>query len=153
MLLLLLSLASAPCKPAADLSCTCVPRTDPRTVAETRRDLPAMGVVFTGRVLHTRSRRDSIRVKSAEGDSTWFRIWTVLATVANEMVWKGPIPDTVQVETNLETAACGAGLREGERYLISAGRVSPSVLITSKCGWTRPLSEATELLALLREAT
>jgi hypothetical protein len=150
---LLLSLFLAPCSSFAVFACTCIQRPDPQTVAEARRALAATDAVFAGRVLHTRYRRDSTRVQTIEGDSTWFRSTTLVATMALEKIWKGQVRDTVQVETAAQTTACGAGLEDGERYLIDAGPISESVYVTSKCGWTRPLSQAAKLQALLRRAT
>ena len=150
MMLLLLSLAFAPGKPPTDLACTCTRGAEPHTVAEARRVLALMDVVFTGRVLHTSFGSDSIHELTMDGDSVWFRSSTLIATMAVGKVFKGEIPDTVRVETHVETSACGASLEKGERYLISGSPISRSVVATSKCGWTRPLSQAGRLLALLR---
>lgn len=152
-MLLVLSLVLAPCNPFTVFACTCIQRPDPHTVAQARRALTATDVVFAGRVLHTSYRRDSTRVLTIKGDSTWFRSTTLVATMALEKVWKGQARDTVQVETDAQTTACGASLESGEQYLIDANQISDSVFSTSKCGWTRPLSQAAELQVLLRRAT
>lgn len=152
MMLLLLNLLVAPCKPLTNHACTCLLGADPETVAETRQRLAEIDVVFAGRVLHTRYGRDSTRVLSGDGTAFWFPSNVLVATMAVEEVWKGPVADTVQVETNVETSACGARLQVDESYLISASLVDES-LITSKCSWTRPLLKANRLQALLRRAT
>jgi hypothetical protein len=148
-MLLLFSLFLVPCAPS-ELACTCIQRPEPHTVAEARASLAGTAVVFTGHVLHTGYRHDSTRVVTTEGDSVWFRSTTLIATMALEKVWKGQARDTVRVETEAQTTACGASLQSGEEYLIDAAPVSDSVFTTSKCGWTRPLSRAAKLQALLR---
>jgi hypothetical protein len=150
-MLLLLALFLAPCGPDS-VACTCIQRPEPRTIEDVREALSSADALFAGYVLHTRYRRDSTWVRTTKGDSTWFRSTTLVATVTLEQSWKGQLRDTLQVETAAQTTACGASLRTGEHYLIDAGRLSDSVFATSKCGWTRPLSEAVKLQALLQQA-
>jgi lysophospholipase L1-like esterase len=69
-----------------------------------------------------------------------------------ETVWKGRIGDTIVVESNIETSACGPTLIVGQSYLIDADRKSDSVLSTSKCGWSRSRDTARRLELLLRAA-
>jgi hypothetical protein len=149
-MLVLLIVLLTPCSPRRGLACTCLQRPEPHTIAEARAALASTDAVFAGRVLRTTLRRDSSSIVSADGDSTWFRYATVVATLAVRQVWKGEVPDTVQVETASQTTMCGADLRAGENYVIDADRIGRSIFATSKCGWTRPLSQAGELEALLR---
>jgi lysophospholipase L1-like esterase len=66
------------------------------------------------------------------------------------MVWKGRIGDTVVIESNVETTACGPTLIVGQSYLIDADRKSDSALSISKCGWSRSRDTARRLEMLLR---
>jgi lysophospholipase L1-like esterase len=148
---ILLALLTAPCGGIV-AACTCVPGGQPHTVAEARAAIGEREVLFSGLVVSTTSRRDSLRIRTAEGDSVWWRSWTVVATMIPEEIWKGKLPDTVEVETEAQTSACGASLEQGYRYLIDAGREQESILVTDKCRWTRPHSLTDSLQVLLRQA-
>jgi hypothetical protein len=108
--------------------------------SEARAAIAEREVLFSGLVVSTSFRHDSIRVQSTRGDSIWWRSRTVIATMTPEEIWKGKLADTVQVETEAQTSACGAGLARGYRYLIDASRQGKSGLYTDKCRWTRPRS-------------
>jgi hypothetical protein len=139
------------CSAPGWMVCTCIQRSEPRTVLEARAALASTDAVFSGEVLRTTLRRDSTRAATVRGDSVWFRYETLVATMAVREVWRGQVPDTVDVETPAQTTMCGADLEAG-RYLIDGERSGEATFVTSKCGWTRPLSRARDLLALLRLA-
>jgi hypothetical protein len=150
-MLFLLTLLTASCSSPLSGACSCIQRPEPRYVADVRQALESMDALFAGRVVETTYRPDSVRVGTAQGDSSWFRSTTLVATFAVEERWKGTPPDTVQVETDEQTTACGARLLVHGRYLIEATLITGSVFATSKCGWTRPLAHAAELRALLHQ--
>ena len=150
-MLVVFALLFQPCGPLARTACTCLQRSEPRTVSEARAALDAADAVFSGEVVRTTLRRDSTRAATIRGDSAWFRYETLVATIAVREVWKGGVADTVQVETPVQTTMCGADL-EGGAYLIDGERTGASTFVTTKCSWTRPLSEARALQALLRRA-
>jgi hypothetical protein len=148
----LLILLLTNCSSSAELACTCVPGPKPRTSTEERAALAGKSLLFAGQVVATSYRRDSTRVLDVEkGDSIWFRYTNVVATVIPLTVWKGRVRDTVHVETDAQTTMCGASLDLGEQYLIDASPIDGSTsLYTDKCRWTRPLSEADELVKVLQ---
>jgi hypothetical protein len=148
---LLLTLLAAPCGGTV-AACTCIPGGQPHTVSEARAAIAGREVLFSGLVLATSFRRDSMRLRNTQGDSVWWQSWTVVATMIPEEIWKGKLTDTVQVETDAQTTACGASLARGYRYLIDASRQGKSGLYTDKCRWTRPRSLTDSLQVLLRQA-
>jgi lysophospholipase L1-like esterase len=152
MFLLMTLLTAAPCRSPTP-ACTCVPGGQPHTVSEARAAIAERDALFSGLVVSTSFRHDSIRVQSTRGDSIWWRSRTVIATIIPEEIWKGKLADTVQVETDAQTTACGASLARGYRYLIDASRQEKSGLYTDKCRWTRPRSLTDSLQVLLRQAS
>lgn len=63
-------------------------------------------------------------------------------------VWKGPQRETIQVSTPSDEAACGYSFKEGQEYLVYAyGKEEP--FKDDLCSQTKPLSKASEDLALL----
>src|SRR5262245_3424526 len=102
--------------PPSALACTCVP---PGSLYDEYTESDA---VFLGEV---------IGVESADGDhpySTW-------VTFRVERHWKGELADETRILNALSSAACGADLQLGQRYLVFAYDVSssPGVLATSLC--------------------
>ena len=148
---LLLTLLAAPCGGPTS-ACTCVPGAQPHTVSEARAAIAKKQLLFSGLVVSSNSRRDSVRLQTADGDSVWYRSWTMVATMIPEEIWKGKLADTIQVETDAQPTACGASLARGYRYLIDASRQGKSGLYTDKCRWTRPHSLTDSLQVLLRQA-
>jgi lysophospholipase L1-like esterase len=146
-----LILMAAPCGLPAS-ACTCVPGGQPHTVSEARAALAKRDVLFSGLVVSTTSRRDSVRLQTTQGDSVWYRSRILIATMIPEEIWQGKLADTVQVETDAQTTACGASLARGYRYFIDATRQGKSGLYTDKCRWTRPHSMTDSLQVLLRRA-
>jgi lysophospholipase L1-like esterase len=147
----LLTLLTAPCGGTV-AACTCIPGGQPHTVSEARAAIGEREVLFSGLVLATSFRRDSVRLRNTQGDSVWWRSSTVVATMIPEEIWKGKLGDTIQVETDAQTTACGASLARGYRYFIDATRQGKSGLYTDKCRWTRPHSLTDSLQVLLRQA-
>lgn len=130
-------------------SCTCIRGAEPQTAAEMRLTLSDLDWLFTGRVLSTTWGRDSSRVTSASGDTTWFRFHTVVATLSVDSVWKGNVGERVQVKTDAESSMCGAELEVGKRYLVD-GKLEPDGSIwTTSCSWTRSFQSATQFMHLL----
>jgi hypothetical protein len=151
-LLAILTVSAPNCAVPLRAVCTCILGPAARSVADVRAGLQARDVVFTGRVVTTRIRMDSLRTANEKGDSLWFRVPTLVATVQVAVLWKGLLADTVTVETPAATTACGAYLGVGGVYLIDGGRDLLGVIQTSRCGWTQPVGDAAALLAWLREA-
>jgi lysophospholipase L1-like esterase len=148
---LLLTLLAAPCGDHAP-ACTCVPGAQPHTVSQARAAIDEREALFSGLVVSITSRRDSVRLQTTQDDSVWYRSWTLVATMIPEEIWKGKLGDTVQVETDVQTTACGASLARGYRYLIDASPQGRSTFYTDKCRWTRPHSLTDSLQVLLRRA-
>ncbi len=151
MFLLLILLTATPCR-SPTAACTCVPAGQPHTASEARAAIAGREVLFSGLVVSTSFRHDSIRVQSTRGESIWWRSRTVIATMIPEEIWKGKLTDTVLVETDAQTTACGADLTPGYRYLIDASRQGNASFFTDKCRWTRPQSATDSLQLLLRQA-
>jgi hypothetical protein len=111
---LLLTLMLAPSGLPGPL-CTCVPGGEPHTVSEAREALARREIVFSGLVLSTSFRRDSVRVRNPRGEPVWWRSSLLVATMIPEEIWKGKLADTVRVETEAQSTACGASLVRGYR--------------------------------------
>jgi lysophospholipase L1-like esterase len=151
-MLVLLTLMTTPCTSPSASRCVCIPGAEPHTVIAARAALADREIVFSGLVVSTTLRRDSTRVQTTRGDSTWSYLWTAIATMIPEEVWNGRLGDTVQVETEPQTTACGYRLARGYRYLIDGDTDSGSAISTNKCRWTRPFSLTDSLQVLLRQA-
>lgn len=63
-------------------------------------------------------------------------------------VWKGPQQETIQVSTPSYGAACGYPFKKGQEYLIYAYKKEGPFKV-DLCSQTKPLSKASEDLALL----
>jgi len=92
-------------------------------VAEARRALALIDVVFTGRVLRTGYGRDSTVSLTMDGNSVWFRSNTLVATMAVGTVWKGEI-----------RTLCG--LRPTSRPRPAAPACGPVTAISSPPRWS-----------------
>ncbi len=127
----LAGLAGAPTASA----CTCVEPPPPLEALE------AADLVFAGLV-----------IEILEPDSSMF---TRSFRFAAKRRWKGPVTDTMRVETAWSSASCGYPFEVGETYLVYAyeGNVFANPYSTNLCTRTRPLADAAEDLAALGEGS
>jgi hypothetical protein len=101
--------------------------------------------VFVGTVSY------SSRVTVDDGSD--FKRQQRLVRLSIDQVFRGIDGSEVEVLTGLGDGDCGYGFKLGGQYLVYAGRSKDNRLYTSICSRTRPLSEATEDLAFIRELT
>jgi len=152
--LLGLSLAGLPCHSPLTSRCTCVQSLSAvvDTLGTAREALMYSTAIFTGRVINTAVRRDSVALVPPVGGRSWWRRHLIVATVVVQTRLKGTLSDTVQVETDIDPASCGADLALDGEYLIDARSGPSNTLYTQHCGFTRPLSESGRLIELLERA-
>lgn len=114
-------------------ACKCAPR----AVAEELADASA---VFEGRVTQIQD--------LSEGDAPQARQLRV--TLALVRVWKSlESVETVEVTTNIDSAACGFYFEQGRSYLVYARADAGEPLRVTSCSRTRPMQDAAEDLAAL----
>jgi len=152
--LLSLALAGAPCRAEGSSTCTCVQ--DLARIVDTldaaRHALANSSALFTGRVIATHSRRDSVAVTPSTGGRRWWQLYLVVATIVVQTKVKGVVPDTVVVETDRDYASCGADLSLNGEYLIDASVGPSGILYTQHCGFTRSLTGSGRLVEFLLRA-
>lgn len=71
-----------------------------------------------------------------------------IVTFRNVTAWRGAAPTSVR--TALHGSACGYEFKVGTRYLVVAEASAGGHLAVTRCGLTRPFSEATGLVDYLR---
>lgn len=76
-----------------------------------------------------------------------------LVRLTIDQAFRGIDGSETEVLTGLGDADCGYGFKLGGQYLVYADRSKDNRLYTGTCSRTRPLSEATEDLAFIRELT
>ena len=148
-----LVLGAQSCPEPSGHSCTCVTNLafTADTLSAAKSALTNSTALFTGRVLTITSKRDSLPTYSPSG-SGWMRLSLVVATVLVKDRLKGSLGDTVLVATSMGAESCGVYLEPSMDYLFDAGSGPSGLLLTSSCGFTRPLPGNTRLLEVLRRA-
>lgn len=101
--------------------------------------------VFVGTVSY------SSRVTLDDGSD--FKRQQRLVRLTIDQVFRGIDGSEVEVLTGLGDADCGYEFKLGGQYFVYANRSKDNRLYTGICSRTRPLSEATEDLAFIRELT
>lgn len=118
--------------PDRSFACVCVPSGPPA------QELPRATAVFAGKVI-------KIEPSSA---SVWRGVDSVNVTFQVSKVWKGPLRRTLTVLTARWGIDCGYEFQSGQEYLVySLG--TEDQLVVWLCSRTRPLSTASEDLAVL----
>jgi hypothetical protein len=95
------------------------------------KELEKSDAVFSGKVTD---------IKSHEQAKNVFE--RVEAVIQVDSAWKGIEEKTVSVFTAAHSATCGYGFRQGEAYLVYAGRSPQGRLSTTICSRTRRLKDA-----------
>ncbi|WP_199350874.1 PEP-CTERM sorting domain-containing protein [Haliangium ochraceum] len=120
--------AAAVLAPRAAEACSCMRPPPPQEA------LAAADAVFEGTITTVES-----------GDN-------LVATFAVERAWKGVAKDTITVATGLNSAMCGLGFAEGERWLVYA-MLDGDELRSSLCSRTARSADAADDLAALGEGS
>lgn len=112
-------------------ACSCVPPGSPS------EELDRFDAVFAGRVVSIQRSFDPNAASNAPGDHT---------TVGFQAsaVWKGAVPDDVQVATPPTGGACGFAFEEGAEYIVYARADADEDYTVDICSRTALLSEAQE---------
>lgn len=139
------------CGGAPTPACLCAPGPEPTTVRDAREVLDAPGFMFVGRVLSISFTRDSAwALNGVTGREQWF-IWTnVNAVIAVREIFKGQVPDTVRVLTQLSD--CGVGFNPDDDFLVDAWPSEKGLLTTTVCDFTGLVAMQAARLELFRHA-
>jgi hypothetical protein len=133
--------------PAAAQACTCV------ILNDTCRPLATAAVIVEATVesiqfVSSPTAPGSLIAGAASG--TFLSNQVRLVTVRDVKSWRGAVPKTIV--TAADGASCGYDFKVGARYLVVGDRDGSDTLVVSRCGLTRPLSEAQGLLNYLQKA-
>lgn len=148
-----LAIAAGSCRGPFVNSCTCVinPAFATDTVAAVKSALTNSAALFTGRILTTTLKRDSVPIGTASGPG-WMRLTLVIATVQVMERFKGSLGDTVLVATSLGAESCGVYLEPSTEDLFDASSGPSELLFVGSCDLTRSLVGSSRLLEILRRA-
>ena len=140
-------LAALTLLPAAAHACTCV------ILNDTCRPLSAAAVILEATVesvqfVSSSTAPGSLIAGAASG--TFLSNQVRLVAVRDVKSWRGSAPKAIV--TAADGAACGYDFKVGTRYLVIGDRDGSDTLVVSRCGLTRPLSEAQGLLNYLQKA-
>jgi hypothetical protein len=134
--------------PASAIACTCV------ILNDTCRPLATATAIFEATVESIQFAAPSKTTgnfMAGAASSTMLSNQVRLISVRDLKLWRGAAPKTIV--TALDSAACGYDFKIGTRYLIVGERDGDDTVVVTRCGLTRPLTEAQGLLNYLDNAT
>lgn len=142
------SLATLTLFPSSALACTCV------ILNDTCRPLATARAVFEATVESVQFAVPSTttgNLMAGAASSTMLSNQVRLINVRELKLWRGSAPK--MIVTAADGAACGYDFKVGTRYLIVGEQDGDGTVVVTRCGLTRPLTEAQGLLAYLERAT
>ena len=133
--------------PAVAQACTCV------ILNDTCRPLSAAATIVEATIESVQFVSSSMApgtLMAGAASGTFLSNQVRVVTVRDVKSWRGSGPKAVV--TAADSAACGYDFKVGTRYLVIGDQDGGDTLIVSRCGLTRPLSEAQGLLDYLQKA-
>ncbi len=126
-------LAAALLRAGASSACSCIP------TPTVEQEVAMSEAVASGRV---------VAARLVPGKLDGEKVEDLVATVKVERVWKGNVPETIEVTTAFTCCLCGYGLQVGEKHLLYLYTFQGAFHVTS-CGRSAKLDAAAEDLSAL----
>ena len=139
--LITFSLFAIPLNPQESTACSCIKQTPEQSIKEST-------AIFSGTVIKTSEKHPSWPIISG--------IDPVIVEFQVDKVWKGPVADTVTIQTAHDSAACGYNFEDEKSYLVYSYSIleyDPLVVEASLCSRTQLIENAAEDLAALEAIT